>query len=1046
MRKSLFRFTNLLFVLSLFLFSSQVFAQTSISGRVTDAATGEPLIGATVVVLGSSTGTVTDLDGQYEIRVPGTDAVLEFTYVGYETQDIEVGNQTIIDVSMIESATELEDVVVIGYGTVKKEDLTGAVSVVTSEDLNRTPASTFQKALQGRAPGVFVSQTSGRPGSGTNIYVRGIGSINRNANPIYIVDGIRTGSLNQINPADIESLQVLKDASSAAIYGNDGANGVVIITTKRGQSGAPKVHYSSYYSFHNVPKRLELMNADQYSDFFNEVYDSAGLRYEDNPDFIVVPYSDEFRQAYYGEGWETGTDWQDEITQTGMTVNQFLRVSGGSEKSNYSISANYWDETGILLKNRATRYSVRANSDFQIGDRIKVGQTINIARFQSRNGAGNFNFVKTSSPLLRVYNEDNKEGYAGAWDSFGFDANLDGTVDSTENFNVAGNNDKYNARGQAELFDDDRYSTNILGSIYAEIAFTDWLKFRTMPSVDFTQGRRNEWHPAFDMRPRSISFARREANYYDNRSLAWENMLTFDKYFGDHRLQATAVYEVRRFDSDNINARSDGFPYEQLPIFSQGGDLEEELSGGKGIFRSVSYLARVIYDYKGKYLFTGSVRRDGNTRFLPGNQYGTFPAFSVGWKLNEDLLPQVDQIDMLKVRFGWGLTGNSNIGNFEYDDFLDAPNVFAPVFGDNGGTEASGQYIYYSFANPLIGWESAAMTNFGFDLNMFRNKIQVTAEYYLKNQSDLLVRKDISAVFGRSFDGSFPWVNLGNVQNRGFEFTGSFRETRGDFYYSLAASLTTVKNEVLDIPNTIIQGNTITQIGRPIGALYGYVAERIVTEEDYDEEGNYLYAEPVEGEPSPGDLMFKDINNDGLISNADRTLIGKALPDMIYSLSVDLEYKGFDFNVFFSGMQNFQIFNQERAQLSSFNSQDLDHQKLLAFSQNFYREDRPSTEYVRADLNNENVNDRISTWWIEEGSFLRVKDIQLGYTLPSSLLNAVNVSSLRIYGSIANAWLFTSYTGRDPENAAFSSPLNSGTDGGGYPNPRTYSVGISVDF
>ncbi len=588
MRKLLTRI-GLTLVCMLLLGSAQLWGQREVTGTVTDAATDEPLIGATVVVKGTNTGTVTDLDGNYSITVPDASAVLQYSYVSYETREIEVGDQTEIDVQLIESATELEDVVVIGYGTVKKEDLTGSVAVVTSEDLNRTPTATFQKALQGKAPGVMVTQTSGKPGSGTNIFVRGVGSINMNAKPIYVVDGVRTGSLNQINPADIESLQVLKDASSAAIYGNDAANGVVIITTKRGTEGKSKVHYSSYYSFHQIPKTLELMNADQYADFYTTVLDSA--------DITEVAYSDEFRQMYYGEGWEEGTNWQEEISQTGVTINQYLRVSGGSENSNYSLSANYWDETGILLNNQATRYNVRANSDFNVGDRIKIGQTLNITRYQSRDGAGNFNYVKTSSPLLRVYNEDNKEGFAGSWDQMGFDANGDNTIDSTEYFNVAGRNDKFNAKGMALLVDDRAYNTNILGSVYAEIDITNWLTFKTMPSVDLTQGRTNNWSPAYDMPPRNNPEATLSARFYDNRSLAWENQLTFNKTVGLHNINATAVYDVRRNDNDNIRGNAAGFPYEQLPIFSQGGTSSYELQGGRGIFRSISYLARLIYDF-----------------------------------------------------------------------------------------------------------------------------------------------------------------------------------------------------------------------------------------------------------------------------------------------------------------------------------------------------------------------------------------------------------------------------------------------------------------
>lgn len=1037
MRKLLSRFKALVVVLLLLISSNQLFGQREVSGTVNDAASGDPLIGATVVVKGTSNGTVTDLDGNYTITVQGANAVLQFSYVSYETKEVTVGDQTVIEVALNESATELEDVVVIGYGTVKKDDLTGAVAVVSSEDLNRTPVGTFQKALQGKAPGVLVSQTSGRPGGGTTIRIRGIGSISRDNGPIYVVDGIRTGNLNQINPQDIESIQVLKDASSAAIYGNEGADGVVIISTKRGTSGKTKVHYSSYYAWNKVPKKINLMNADQYADFFNEALDSVGV--------FEQAYTDEFRQQYYGEGWEQGTDWQDEITERGFATNQYLRISGGGENSNYSLSTNYWDEKGILLNNQATRYNVRLNSDFTVGKRIKIRQNLNITRYQSKSGAGNFNYTKTSSPLMKVYNEDNKGGFAGSWDKMGFDANGNDTIDANEFYNVAGRNDKYNPKGMALLPDNQSFSTNIMGSVAAEVELFEGLKFRSMPNVDLTQGRGRNWLIAYEMPPRTVPQATLNENFYDNRSLAWENQLTYDKIFGEHHVTATAVYEVRRFDGNNMSVESIGFPYEQLPVMSQGGNVSETVNGGRGLFRSISYLGRLLYDYQGKYLLTASLRRDGNTRFASGNQFGYFPAVSAAWKLNEDLLQQVDQIDLLKLRFGWGATGNSRIGSWQYDNFLDATNVFAPVFGEPA-YEAPGQYIYYSFANPNIQWESANMTNLGIDANLFRNRLQLLAEYYIKNNFDMLVQREISGVFGRSMDGSRPWVNLGRVKNSGFEFSGSWRETRGDFYYSINATLTTLNNEVIDIPVPINDGNNRAEPGRPIGYLYGWVAERIVTPDDFAGDGTYLFAEPSEGPPSPGDLKFSDLNNDGIINDLDRTMIGHALPDMIYSVSFDMEYKGIDFSFQFAGMQGYDIYNQERAQLSSFNSQDLDHNKLLDWAENHYTVDNPSTEYVRADLNNENVNDRISSWWIEDGSFLRLKDVQLGYTLPENLMAPLNVSNLRVYGSIANGFVLTKYTGRDPENAAFSSAMGSGTDGGGYPNPRTITFGIQVDF
>lgn len=1042
-----FRWMRYLLILSLFILTpSLALAQRNVSGTVTATSTGEPIAGATVIIKGTTTGTITDIEGFYTIRVEDPSDILQFSFIGYTTLETEVGNRSEINVSMEESTTELEDVVVIGYGTVKKDDLTGAVAVVTSEDLNRTPTGSFASAIQGKAPGVLVTQNSGQPGAATSIRVRGVGSISRSADPIYVIDGIITNSIQGINPADIESLQVLKDASSAAIYGADGANGVVIITTKRGTTGAPSVTYSAYLSQNKIPRKLDLMNGDQYAEFYNTLNERDGIE--------QVAYTDEFRQAYYGDGWQEGTDWQDEITTPGYTMNHYLRVSGGAEKSNYSISANYYDETGVLVNNNAKRYNIRANSDFTIGKRLKIGETMNISRNHIHRGAADFNLVKTASPLMAIYDENNKGGFAGAQQGYEFDADGDGTIDpSSETFPSTGNNDKFNPLGMAMLPDNNEYINNFLGSIYAELEILDGLTFRVLPSVDFTYGKTRNWRPSYDMGVRTEPQAELLEEYNEVLNLSLQNQLSYSRSFGDHNLSLTAVHHYRNVTTSITTPRAIGFPYEQLNVFDQASADGQVIGGAIWPFKSIAYLGRVIYDFKGKYLLTASLRTDGNSRFAEGYRWGTFPSFSVGWKLNEDLLPQVTEINMLKLRAGWGQTGNSNIGRFQYDDFLSAPTQFSPVFGYDQNI-AVATYVLSSFANPVVQWEAASMLNIGVDANLFNNRLQASLEYYVKNQNDLLVKKPVSHVFGRASEPGFsedaqPWLNVGEIQNRGFEMVFSYRGTRGDFYYGITANLTTIKNEVISIPTTDIttrEGYNRTIEGRPIGSLYGYIAERIITPDDFDESGDYTFAEPIEGTPSPGDLKFTDLNNDGRIDANDRTLIGKPIPDMIYGLNLELNYRNIDLLLFLSGMHGFEIFNAERASLSSFNAQDLDHNKLMGFANNYYREGLPSAEFVRADRNNSNVNDRISTWWIEDGSFIRVKDLQIGYNLPASLLQRASIDNFRIYVSFSNLFVFTEYTGRDPEVAVFSNPLDSGTDIGGYPNPRVSTIGLQIGF
>ncbi|HER09480.1 MAG TPA: TonB-dependent receptor [Bacteroides sp.] len=1010
-----------------------IMAQQIITGRVTDAGDGQPMPGVNVVVRGTTTGTITDMEGNYSIRVSDPNAVLLFSYVGYLDQEYPVDGLTVINLEMKEDIQSLEEVVVIGYGTVKKEDLTGSVAVVTSEEISRTPSPTLSRAIQGRASGVLVTQ-GGKPGTGVTIRIRGIGSINQNPNPLYVIDGVISGGIDNINPNDIASFQVLKDASAAAIYGADGANGVVIITTKRGREGKPRVSFSTYGSMNLVPKQFDVMNADQYAKFYNEIYEANSI--EPNE-----AYSDRFRELYYGEGWEEGTSWQNEIIQRAYTQNYYLGVSGGGENSNYAISANMLDEQGILRGTGATRYNFRANSDFEIGKYIRVGESFTVSR-STRQDEGTWQgnpwqVSLITSPLMRVYNEDLKGGYEGPQIPFEF---MTGT-DTIQALN-SGGNDKPNPRAPLDIAQLNTSYNSFLGSIYMEISPFEWLRFRTTPSADGTFVHTRNWFPAFESGVRTKSEATLDENFAENLTLSIENQLTLQKSLGNHNITLTGVHHARSYNGYSSNVAARGFEYENLNTIH---NSDAELLTATGYYtpvRWISYLGRVIYDYNGKYLLTASVRRDGNSRFGPGNRWGTFPSASVAWKLNEDLLQGVDAIDMLKIRAGYGMTGFSDIGNFRYEGLLSKFTDFSPVFGVSQQV-APALNVLYDFGNELIQWESSAMTNIGLDASLFRNRLSGSAEYYIKDTDNLIVARSVSDVFGKIGN---PFVNLGNIRNRGFEFNASLRDMEGLFNYEITGTLTTIKNEVIDLPETYLSGNNIARVGNTVGSLYGYIAERIVTPEDFDTEGNYLHPVPSSGVPEPGDIKYTDLNLDGVINDQDRTIIGKPIPDFIYSLNVNLYYRSFDFSMFWYGARHVDVFNSQRADIESFSTQDINHNKTVAYSENYYREDRPSDQYVRADLYNRNQNDRISTWWVEDASYLRLKDIQIGYSLPRSIGGSLGISRARIYVSAVNLWTLTDYRGRDPEAPTSGSPMNVGTDGSSYPLPRVLTAGMQIDF
>ena len=1076
---SLARCSLLVFAL---LCGTSLYAQRTVTGTVLDGEMGNaPMGGATVQVKGTTTATMTEGNGSFSINAKNTD-VLVISFIGYENKEVTVGNQSNIRVTLGVSAEALDEVVAIGYGTVKKSDLTGAVAVITSKDLTKQPAMNVGQALQGKASGVLVSQ-SGAPGADPTIRVRGVGSISKSPNPIYVVDGIIVNGIGNISSQDIETMQVLKDASSAAIYGANGANGVVIITTKRGKSGKTQVNFNAFGSFTLKPERYDVMDADEYSQFYRDMkYPNVAshIGAAANPAYI---FSDEFREMYYGNGWQKGTDWQDHSFRNGYRQNYDLSISGGAEKSNYSISFGYMDEKGTIISSGAKRYNLRANSDFAIGKWVKVGENIAISRqsTQSYTDTEQTNiFDLKQSPLMPIYSPDKsmisgfetyQKPYYVTYDDQGKPTGvlpaLGGYDDVTNIYRNTELNDKPNTLVGPMTGENNNFATNALLSAYLEVNFTDWLQYKFTPSADMSFGRNKIWRPAYSGN-RSSGIASLQEKWDDGLTLGVENQFTFKKSFNDaHNLQVIAVHQMRKSDSNNADITVRDFNFPQLNTLSNytpNPDAMPAILGGVGIYRMISYVGRAMYDYKGRYLFTASIRADGVSRFAPGNRWGYFPSVSAAWKLNEDLMPDVDIIDMLKLRFGWGQTGNSNIGDFQYLSRVSNGTNFSPVFSDRQQVVPA-MYVYTSYGYPGIKWEAADMYNVGFDLNMLRNRLQLSAEYYIKQQNDLLIQVPVTTVMGLDGDGARPWMNLGKLRNQGFELNASWRDNIGKFSYGVSGNLTTIKNEVTALPiDEVIGGGgdgyTRTKVGYTIGELWGHIDEGIIqaTDDFFERDAvtgqldftKYKFAKQYALTPKPGDIRFKDINNDGIVDDNDKAMIGKPVPDFTYSANLEFGWNGIDLSLFFYGVQNYDIFNSQRATMSTMNSQDMDHNKFRDYAQNYWRMDRPSTEYVHLG-SNDNGNDRISTFWVEKGSFLRLKSLQLGYALPAKACQKMKISNARIYADIQNVFTITQYKGRDPEPLLNSTdndanPLNIGYDNGVYPVPRAFSLGIQLSF
>lgn len=1051
MKNPIFNRQRWILLCTIIFFSSLIFAQNTktISGTVTED-TKDPVIGANVLVKGKTLGTITNIDGKYTIQASPNDIIV-FSFIGLESKEVKVEDQSVIDVTLNSKSQVLQEVVAIGYGVVKKSDLTGSVAVVTSKELTRNPSASAAQALQGKATGVLVSQ-SGAPGGKATIRVRGVGTISKGADPIYILDGVEVSDISNIQPQDIESFQVLKDASATAIYGANGSNGVIIITTKRGKSGKPVVNLNSYLTMNLAPKQYDVMNADEYSSFYSKINSSDS-------------YSQAFREAYYGTGWQQGTNWQSEIFKSGVSQNHNVSISGGGENSNFNVSLAYNKDNGTVIHNSFEHYNLRANSDFKLSKYIKVGENINVGYGAGEDPYSSGIWDLKASPLMKIYNSYYKGGFESYQSKYWNDSN--GNITHIGDITNTATNDKPNPLAVISLGLNRKYGFETFASVYAQVDFTDWLMFKVTPSANITYNRTKKWLPSFGGN-RSTGNAELGEIYSESIALNLENQLLFKKTFNKtHNVQATAVYQIRSKDVNSISGTEVGFDFEELNTLSNG--QSPTLTGPTMPYKMISYLGRFMYDYKGKYYATASFRSDGVSVFAPNYRRGNFSSGSLAWKISEDFLKNIKEIDMLKLRLGWGQTGNSNIGDgFQYYDQISSANNFYPVFGVDQSV-ARAQYAFAQFGSKEIHWESAEMTNVGFDLNMFNSKLQATAEYYIKKNDGLLVQVPISYAFGRNPQGSTPWYNSGKIQNSGLEMSLQWRDKVGkDFNYGITSTLTTIKNKVTYLPVTDITTTyNRTIVGHSIGSLYGFVADGIVQFEksnyntdangnftkEYDSQnnwtGNYLgYRHASQGTTpvQPGDFRFKDLNNDGVINDLDKTIIGKTIPSFTYTLSFDCSYKSFDFNIFLLGVSGFDIYNAQRANMSSMNTQDMGHNKFSSWALNPWTFDNPSTANVRVDQSNANFNDRISSFWVEDGSFLRIKDIQVGYTLSQKTCKNLGLTNLRIYGNASNLYCFTAYKGRDPEGFMSSNPLSSGVDNGDYSVPRSFTIGLQVGF
>jgi TonB-linked SusC/RagA family outer membrane protein len=988
-----------LLLVAAMLFSSEAMAQkTNLKGFVRDDS-GQPISGVTVTdKSNTSASSITGVDGSFTLSVAPT-AILRISFVGFETQEIVVNGRTYIDIVLKEKATELDELVVIGYGTVKKNDLTGSVSSVGEKLMADKPVLSLGQALQGRAAGVFVVD-NGNPQENVSLKIRGLGTIN-DSDPLYVIDGFpMSAGLNSINLEDIENIDILKDASATAIYGSRGANGVVMITTKHGKSGEGKISFKANCGIETATNIPKMLNAAQYAQLSNDMLSAAGLT--TNPE-----WSD---PSSLGEG----TDWVDAMFNTAHSQNYFLSYSLGGEKSNSYFSAGFTNRDGIVKSVGYKRLTLQFNGDNQVKKWIKFGHNLTFSFDKKTNGTYDLSDVFCSLPTQAIYNADGT--YAGPTGSSIYYG------------------DKRNQYGTAEIDKNKMEGYNVIGNIYAELSLMKGLKFRTQGGAEGKISYETDFTPAYDWEPIEVALSTLYKGTDRTFTYLWDNYFTYDKTLGNNTLNLMAGSSLQWGIDDYFNGTKNTFLKDETNQLSNATNIVS-LTGDGSEWSLASFMFRANYSYLNRYLLTATLREDGSSRFGANHRWGSFPSFSAAWRMSEESwFDKSSWLSDVKLRAGYGVTGNQNIGNYSFASVYDTG-----VYEFNGTTVST--LVAHKMPNSDIHWEEVCQTNVGIDLGFLKNRVRLSIDAYNKNTNGMLVDMVVPVSSGYS-DEDVPYINAGKVNNKGLEFTLSGDLfTQKDFTWTNNFNISFNKNKIISLNSSTptyygsvdFSGNTrVNMEGCPIGSFYGYVMDGIFqTQEEVDN-----WAVQVAGSTAPGDVKFKDLDNNGVINDNDRTVIGNPNPDFTYSLNNSLKYKNFDMEIFFQGVYGNDVYNANRIYGESMS---VAYNQFASVLKRWTGEGTSNT-VPRAIYGDPNENVRSSTRFIEDGSYLRLKNLTIGYTLPKNLTKKIYSTGIRVFISGKNLWTLTNYSGFDPE-------VNiGGFDLGTYPVTRAYNFGIDVNF
>lgn len=987
-----------------------------VEGTVTAKEDGQGIPGVNVSIKGTTKGNATDLDGKYRIELGPGENVLVFSFVGFATQTIEVGNRSTVDVVMESDADLLEEVVVVGYGVQQKSDLTGSIASIKTAEITRIPSFNAVQSLQGRISGVQVFNSSGAPGANPIVRVRGVGTFN-NSSPIYVVDGVILDDISFLNPADIQSMEVLKDASSTAIFGARGANGVIIVTTKLGKAGQeqPVVNVNAEYSVQEVAKMIDLLNGKEFGQITNEILPGT----------------------YNNLNALPNTDWQSLIFRTAPMQNYQVSVTGSTQKSQYYVGVGYYNQEGIVPKSRYERVTLKFNNTYALTDNVKLGNNISFAPFSQQNAPDVVYQAYRAQPLREPYYADG---------TFGAVPNVGNPLASLEYSN------NYNS------------GMRLVGNMFMDVTFMKDFLFRSSFGVDLLNGRSEDFTPAYtvfnpDGTPNQQQNLQSTLSKGSSTSstLLWENTLTYTKEVGDHRFTVLGGFTMQSTTNEFINIRGSNiirdFPelrYLNNPLYFYDPTSTPPVNNLSAInngvdanlyYSLVSYLFRLNYTWKDKYLLTVSYRRDGSSKFSSNNRWGNFPSFALGWNaINEDFMQGVTFMSNLKLRASWGAIGNEKIDYLKQYSLVVSNGTTSPVFGV-GNNFASGTTFDVA-GNPNLVWETTYQTDIGLEMGFLKDRLTAEFDYFRKETQDILVPLRTQGYAGNG-NGALITVNAGTVLNSGFEFNVGWQDEFKGIKYKIGIVGNTLHNEVLAIggskgvDSTLVggflgngQAATLSQIGLPIGSFYGYQTAGLF------QNAAELAAYPHDANAMEGDLRFVDINGDGQITGADRTNIGSPIPTLIYGFNFQAEYKGFELMLDFQGQSGNKILNgKEIVRPDPYNFE----QHVM----NRWTGEGTSNTEPRPTFGGYNYS--ISDRFIQDGSYLRLRSLTLGYSLPAAWTDKLSVKQVKFYVRGTNLFTISNFTGYSPDFGS-SNVLANNIDNGTYPVSRIYTLGLNVTF